>query len=286
MNNVEVLKALAATLTVPASAFTKTTDVSWIDSELGDIAGGTGTGGGGGGGGGDNPSGTRLVSSVYYFESIESGAATYNYEYDSQNRISKITVTGGSQLNRGVWTVTYPSSNTIKYNNPEKYYFDLTKNSQGYVSKYEGNITGTMTKEDHEYENGYLTKSTVTKEMPFVGNLITNITLTWNNGKLDVIENITSGSVNHFKKFTYSYTTIPYKECSVTPWHQRDVFIPPYLSGKISPNLVSSVKEEDSVLGTTTTTYRYETDANGYVTKVHAKINAETEYLLYDVKYK
>jgi hypothetical protein len=222
-------------------------------------------------------SSTRLVSYLFTSERDVSDC-TYNYEYDSQNRLSKITAAGGA--NAGVWNVTYPTASTIRYQNGDKYQL-LTKNSQGYVTNFESNNPMSIT-QVLEYENGYLSKTTT------VAMGITTINnYTWSNGILNVIEQRMSGIV--VKKSTFSYNTTANKECYISPWvtsHQGNWYSPTSFCGKMSPNLASSEAQEMIMMGTTNITYRYETDAQGYVTKVHVKEGSGSESLLYEVRYK
>jgi len=80
----------------------------------------------------DNPNNpkARLVSYVYFAPLENATICEYTYEYDSQNRPTKIKVTGDPAYG-GTWTVTYPDANTMRYsNNP--LYFNYTLNNKGY----------------------------------------------------------------------------------------------------------------------------------------------------------
>jgi hypothetical protein len=55
------------------------------------------------------------------------------------------------------------------------------------------------------------------------------------------------------------------------------------LWGKRTPSLVSSESQSSP---SKTIAYRYETNADGYVTKVYATENSAAEALLYEVRYK
>jgi hypothetical protein len=231
-----------------------------------------------GSGGTDPGTGGRLVA--YLYDGGEAGG-TFNYEYDNQNRLTKITATG--QL-AGVWNVTYPTSNTVRYINANDN-FTFTKNSQGYVTKYEATVKGIKATQDLEYANGYVTKGTSTS----TGLTVTSVYV-WNNGRLDAIENGMPGLTGLLEKITFTYTGTPNKDCYISPWtmsfENGNVFCPPSWVGKISPNLPASKTSQRMMLDTRTITYRYELDSQGYVTKVHAKEGSAAEYLLYEVRYK
>jgi YD repeat-containing protein len=229
----------------------------------------------------DNPTNPTIRLVVYLYDAAE-GSGTYNYEYDNQNRLTKITATGGEHA--GVWTVTYPSSTTARYVNASDNML-FTKNNQGYTVKYEANVKGVKVNQDLEYTDGYLTKTT----NEIAGVTIIN-TYVWSNGKLDALEMRMPLLPTPVEKAIFAYTTTPNKECSISPWtisHDAGNWMcPASWAGKMSPNLVSSKTTERLMMGSSTTTYRYETDEQGYVTKVYAKEGAAAEFLLYEFKYK
>jgi hypothetical protein len=229
----------------------------------------------------DNPANPNMRLVTYLYDGNE-GSGTFNYEYDSQNRLTKITTIGGQFA--GVWTVTYPSSNTARYVNANDNMV-FTKNNQGYVVKYEATMKGVKVNQDLEYTNGNLTKTT---------NEVAGVTLiytySWSNGKLDAVEARMPMLPTIMEKVTFTYNTTPNKEGYISPWtisHEAGNWMcPASWAGKLSPNLVSSKTTERMMMGSSTITYRYETNADGYVTKVHAKEGSAAEYLLYEVKYK
>ncbi len=231
---------------------------------------------------GETPStgGGAGIKLVTYLYDSSDGGGTFNYEYDNQNRLTKITVTGSN--NNGVWNVTYPTSNTIRYVKGNDSFF-FTKNSQGYVTYYEANVLGVKATQNLEYANGYLTKTSAESM-----GLTINQTFVWNSGKLDAIESRSAGLV--IDKITFTYTSRANKEGYISPWTMSEEngnrYCPASWSGKMSPNLVATKTNERFMIGTTTISYRYDINTDGYVTKVYAKENAGAEYLLYEVKYK
>jgi hypothetical protein len=227
------------------------------------------------GGGSNGGSSAGLVTYLY---TSNEGGVTYNYEYDNQNRITKVTISGG--VLAGVMNTTYPSANTIRYDHSSKgYYYILTKGSNGYVTGYEGNLSGFEMKQTLDYVDGFLSKTTTNTGLATVVN-----TYTWSNGRLNTIEYAALGlAVN---KTTFSYGTTPNKESSISPWvtsHLGNTFTPTAFCGKMSPNLVTS---ETWTNPAKSVTYRYETNAEGYVTKVYTNENSAAEALLYEVRYK
>ena len=226
-------------------------------------------GGGDNGGGGDNPSNpsVRLVSSLY---DSRFGEDTYTYTYDSQNRISQISKNNGK-----VYKVTYPSANTIVYDMTDNI-FTLTLNSDGRVIKWQD--AGTVN-QVYEYDNGYFKKHTVT-----AAGIVTQAdTYIWNGNNVDARDRVELTSKS---KTTFTYTTTSNKTCNIAPWSVTSYgswYIPADCWGKRTQYLMSTEKQDNP---STTTTYRYETDKDGYVTKVYTKVDNGAEKLLFEAKYK
>ena len=232
----------------------------------------------------DNPdvSDIRLVS--YLRIDNSDGVATYNYVYDGQNRLTKVTAAGGA--NAGVWTVTYPSANIIRYDNNTNY-MKFTK-TRGYVTKYEAKISGAEVNQVLEYSGGHLVKTINDVEGMSVVN-----TYAWSGDNLSAVEEVMQlppplPSMTT-RKITFSYTATPNKQGYISPWtisHDDGNWIcPAYWAGKMSPNLVSSRTQEVFGMSTTTSTYRYEKDTEDYVTKVYVREDGGAEKLLYEVHY-
>jgi len=233
----------------------------------------------------DNPNNpnVRLVSymyyDAYYHDGISDIIGEYYYEYDNQNRISKITST--KQMS-GIWTVTYPSANTVRYETDGKYYL-LTKNDEGYLINNVLNTNGNTVTENFEYENGYLKKSTgKISQFTIINNYY------WSNGKLDKIDEDVTYNPALNSKSTFSYGTTPNEETNISPWTtscQGYWLYPSYWTGKKSPNLMSSEIRETKDK-TWHINYRYVFDTDGYVTKVFAQADDDQERLICEVKYK
>jgi len=213
-------------------------------------------------------------------------AVRYYYEYDNLNRLSKVTATEYADFNGDgedeegmswVHIITYPSANTIYYDCGDDKTI-LTLNNEGKMIKcVNGNRTDMF-----EYEDEYL------KKLTNIRNSIdtSEYNYFWNNGKIDsmVCEYRRYDSKSTFTA-TYTYSSVPYKECSISPWefpNFGNVFSSRLL-GKNTPYLLSSEIFDDGE----TINYRYETDAEGYVTKVYRENNKiDGERLYFEVKYK
>ena len=196
----------------------------------------------------------KLVSRI----TLSEYGRTADFTYDAQNRLSSIDFVGQT-----IVPITYPTANTMRaVYEGEEWGYNL--NNDGYITNMfvDGENLGAL-----EYENGYLKK-------------IVNDIYTWEDGNLKSI----SGGYS----MTYTYSTIPYKAISiapflVTPWMDDELhgFFPSVCFGKKSKYLVASETYNGQ-----RTDYRYELDANGYVTKIYKKIDGGTEKLLCEIKYK
>jgi hypothetical protein len=212
--------------------------------------GGGGTNGGGTGGGGTGNGNSNLVSRI-----ILDGDETFDYTYDAQNRVTAIKLDGEPFL-----TFTY-TSNTVRVGGEGSLGEVYTLNSDGSASKCE--ISSEKYTENFEYENGYLKKITTSEGRTF--------NCTWSDGNLVSVGNV-----------TYTYGTDLYKEANVTPytpliWGEINDCYPSAWRGKRSKNLPTAEGDE---------TYRYETNANGYVTKVYTRYKGGKEELLWEIQYK
>jgi hypothetical protein len=213
------------------------------------------------GGGGSQT--VKLVSTLY---DSRFGGATYQYEYDTQNRITKIT--SGSEVN----TVTYPNSSSVSYNMSGTGILTLTLNSSGYVTNW-SHLGMTQT---YEYEDGYLKKH-------IAQTAGVTMNYQWNNNGV-VSRTHVQGSTT--TTYTFAYTTTPNKASNIAPWSVSSFgswYIPADYWGKRTQSLMSSEVQSNP---SSTTTYRYETDSDGFVTKVYSKENSNPESLLFEVTYK
>ena len=217
---------------------------------------------------GNNTGTSNLVSKVL-LSGGEDG--TFEYHYDNQNRITSITFNGNAYM-----TITYPDANTIRIDVGGDFSFIFTKNNDGYVTKYGyifNNLGITPLAETFEYENGYLKKYEYESgEYSDYG----YFHCVWENANL-----ISDG------KNSYSYGTTLFKETNIAPYFNfayipfyGQIPIPISWFGKTSKNLMETLtytEGEDAYISS----YTYETNAEGYVTKVFN--NGELEY---EIKYK
>ena len=206
-----------------------------------------------------------LVSRILLY-----GEIPYDFTYDAQNRLSSI------DFGYTVVPITYPSANTMVAIFLEKE-FVFTLNNDGNIVK--------MRDPDgyeylYEYKNGYLVKAT---EGSWETNWI------WENENLISVPWEGGGE-------TYTYSTILSKETNIAPWTTPMLlicghgdafytFFPAIYFGKSSKYLVSSAIRDDDQRE-----YRYETNADGYVTKVYEpRVDDDGntwENLLYEIQYK
>jgi hypothetical protein len=210
---------------------------------------------------GETPTYIALVSRILFY-----GVAPYDFTYDTQNRVTSIS---GSESSI---PITYPSANTmVAIFEGEEWIFTL--NSDGHIVKmrYPDGYEQT-----YEYEYGYLKKG---EDVDWI----------WENGNLVSVPWEGGGE-------TYTYSTILSKETNIAPWTTPMLlicghgeafyrFFPSTYFGKSSKYLVSSVTRDDNQRE-----YRYETNADGYVTKVYqpwVDDDGNTwENLLYEIQYK
>ena len=197
--------------------------------------------GGGGSGGGGGTSG--LVSRINFDD-----GSFIDYKYDSQNRLISAVMNNNETLS----TLTYPSANKVEaVLEGEKWVFTL--NGEGCVTKAQGEEYDWL----YEYENGYLTKTT---------QIWGGSVLDWESGNLKLISEQDGPNTE-----TYSYGSTPNKETSISAWASPLIEVwsyqlPSAFFGKKSQNLATSNTYSNGSV-TTTTTYSYVTNTNGYVTK-------------------
>jgi len=201
------------------------------------------------------PSNPALVSRI-----LLGGDIPIDFIYDAQNQLSSIN------FGYTVVQLTYPSANTLlAIFEGEEWVFTL--NNDGHIIKMEYPGGGGVL---YEYENGYLKKSEG------------YIDYVWENGNLKSVQWESFG-------FTFSYNTIHSKETNIAPWTTPMLsvggfnegfyaYFPSAFFGKSSKNLVSSANDIN---------FRYETNADGYVTKVYQQeVDELEEYLMYEIQYK
>ena len=200
---------------------------------------------------------SNLVSRILFY-----GSVPYDFTYDTQNRITLISRPGGSI------PITYPSANTmVAIHDGEEWVFTLNNDGHIVKMKYPDGYEQT-----YEYENGYLKKG---EDVDWI----------WENGNLISVSWEGGGA-------TYTYNTILSKETNIAPWTTPMLlicgygeafytFFPSSFFGKSSKYLLSSAIHNGSQ-----TNFRYETNANGYVTEVYYSFVGGEESLMYKVQYK
>jgi transglutaminase/protease-like cytokinesis protein 3 len=190
---------------------------------------------------------------------------TITFMYDAQNRLSSVNWGGDNG------TISYPSNNSIRVIMWGSEYM-FTLNNDGYIVKccVEGECW------NYEYENGYL-KREVYDDGGYIN-------YTWENGNLKSRQDSDGYST------TYTYGATPYKKANIAPYslppssllEEGDMMIyfilPEAYFGKRSKNLLTSVS-------TYNTKYRYQTNSDGYVTKVYSDWG-EGEELRFEIRYK
>ena len=219
----------------------------------------------------------RLVSSIDFVGSDY----TARYEYDTRNRLIKI---GDAYAN-----YTYPSAKTIVITKNTGDVDTLTLNKEGNVVSAVYNKDNTTT---YTYFNGFLTK------IETVGGRSNHTsTLTWDNGN---IRTIGSSSSNSWETYTFEYDSTLNKSTSLDIFFLAagNIKIKGDLSfglfGKSCQYLPSKVMFKDKYRfgasdNTYVTTYRYETDSDGYVTNIYVKDERShdaEERLRYIIEYK
>jgi len=222
----------------------------------------------------DNPNtgNSNIVSRLICYNVFEGGKVTIDYTYDNQNRPSKINFNGNSWM-----SFSYPSTDKIQIGENGTT-LTFTLNNDGYVIKTDVDYDGSL----YEYLNGYLQKEIIE------GKYGSSTHFTWGNSNLlSVICEDWEGKID---TTTYSYGTLPNKESNIAPWSPPTfedfglfLVLPSNWFGKTSKNLVSSMNYNDSW----GESYRYETNSNGYVTKVYTtSIKSGTESLKFEIQYK
>ena len=217
----------------------------------------------------DNP---VLVSSIHCYY-----CASADFDYDEQNRLSSIRYEDGTLI-----PITYPSANTIVAIVPDPIYggeYVFTLNNDGRIVKIK---RPDGFEEFYEYENGYLKKGGAGVAI-----------CTWENGNLKSIL-----FEDYDDTFTYSYSATLSKVPNIAPWTTPMAiigdggenfyhFFPSAYFGKSSKNLVASEIRNDIIENS----YRYETNADGYVTKIYntmtwIETGQTVEYLWCEIEYK
>ena len=211
----------------------------------------------------------------------------YEFDYDAKNRISKIKIFWHS--NNYTITYSYPTANTIVVSNIDESETTYTLNKDGYLTSYlNENIT---------YANGCLQKSEeVSKDY-----IATN-TWIWKNGNIETkstemkyFNNDKSGQ-NWSSTYICEYGTTLNKPVSIEFVHGfiiTNLGIIPYgWFGKSTLNMPEKFVYSKENITHPHKSYRYETDKDGYVTKIYrtnyhgSEEDVEDEELIAAIQYK
>lgn len=233
------------------------------------------------------PDMVRLVSRIDYYLDSDGNATemvdrTYEFRYDGQKRITEMVETdkNGNRLSS---IIHYPAENIMVVADSIIY----TLNNDGSITSLSMNdqLMQTCT-----YTNGYLQKREYYSKLDIAGKttpVTTSETCTWENGNITTMVNeylFYTDPPNLISSITtYEYSVMPNKPCS---WDfGRLMGIPRGWYGKSALNLPSkaSTQNEDGLEDVTT--YRYETDADGYPVKIFVQKNNDSEALGAVIEY-
>ena len=229
------------------------------------------------------PTTVRLVKSVDF-----GNGEFYEFEYDAKNRITKMINSEGNA------TYSYPNANTIVVTFGSETE-TRSLNSDGSLSSHFGEKNIPLI-----YDNGYLQKMMGTNEdVPTnfpdgQGGTVSAITTyTWENKnmtkRVSDIKYSSAPQHNYTRTYIYEYGILPNKATSIDLYFSftgQGLGPVPYgLLGKSTTNFptkctIKRVGETDIVR-----TFRYETDTNGYVTKMYESYNGGKESMV-DIQYK
>ena len=213
------------------------------------------------------PTDLKLVKRIDEFESDTASVAysSTSFEYDSENRLVKILSNGGAAITSIVY-----AANTVRIDFPWDESVTYSLNSAGYVED-----SGTET---WSYDgNGYLSRQQNKSDAESYNSY------TWQNGNLKsyVCKSVLPNDSHYITEtISVEYGALLNKNCGIdlaqfvaVAGLNGSSYAPIYdLFGKSVKNLPSraEVQPWDGIF-----TYSYETDANGYITK----ITAGTQYI-------
>ena len=223
--------------------------------------------------GGDETTTVRLIKQIKLFGD-EGEEFSLDISYNSQDsRIIEIIASGGDIV-YSTTTYTYPSENTmiwkVEYEDGDEFNENITFNSDGSIASF---ADGTS---PIKYSNGYLQE--------IEESLGSGKKYTWDNENIKTMEE--SGT------YTLEYGALLNKPISIDIVHCLLIVDDMYPMawgwlGKSTKNLpvkvsyaVEGYPEDNEVK-----VYRYETDSEGYITKIHQRINNGVEELMLAVKY-
>ena len=224
----------------------------------------------------------RLVKEVVFFND----EYIVEYDYDAQNRITKISGVGygGSYMS----TFSYPSVNTM--------FVHSSDGTETIMLNNDGSIR-LNGEESYTYVNGYLQKEewSWNPNSGYEGDIATATrTYTWENENItkyvyDLQYSVTS-EYNRTWTGIHEYGELPNKATSIDFGHfllQGDGI--PYPPHGWWGKSIAKLPTKASVMGDgrlVLVSYRYETDAEGYITKVYQTWDGKAEELWISIHYK
>jgi hypothetical protein len=247
------------------------------------------------------PEEVRKISRIDEFNAEQQKVESVAFTYDAQGRIEEIAIDylyaespdwewkeRYSYPDAGTLVITYFGDTNYDgiINSDDNYVETASLNESGYMVSLKGNVTDRESK--FTYTDGYLTKTqTINKETE---KYYKYIAYEWQDGCLASWQNRdTDGQKGDLYTYTYG-SKIQNKPCSIDLlWLiTEEIIQPSNLLGKNSQYLpdAGAFRDEKGVYDDVTTTYRYERDDNGYVTKIFKKTEGDdTERLKYQLTY-
>jgi hypothetical protein len=248
------------------------------------------------------PDNVRKISRIDRYNDEQKKMASSAITYDAQGRIAKIATDYPLQEDPD-WvrseSYSYPDAKTVvityfgdtngdgRIDDQDDYVETATLNESGYMASLKGSeLVDTETR--FAYTEKYLTKVLTTNTYACTN--FKYIAYEWNDGSLAPCQNRdVSGWKGNLYAYAYDSKTLN-QPCSIDLfWLVTDEDMNPLnLLGKSSQYLpdTESVQAEDGLYKAVLTTYRYEKDGDGYVTKIFEKSkDDESERLKYQLTY-
>jgi len=229
----------------------------------------------------------KLVSRIIRFDGSSDAINIFDYEYDNQNRIKNFKYEDAKAIDFFCnFNYNYSKKNKIAIEG----YGTMTITDTINLNK-----DGTI-KDNYTYENGYLKTAN--------GGL-TKHTYSWENGYIKTIfvdYRDIDGEDHYETVATFEYG-INNKPCSIDLfWLPINFPVKSYFFhigdnffhnagrfGKVPDRLISSISTVTTKNGIQTETsnvvYTYNTDTDGYITKVYVSTNGKPSKLLYEIEY-
>jgi hypothetical protein len=247
------------------------------------------------------PEEVRKISRIDEFNAEQRKVESAAFTYDAQGRMAEIAIDYLYDAeNPGIWKerYSYPDAGTVVItyfgdtnydgiiDSNDNYVETAILNESGYMVSLKGNASDRELK--FTYTEGYLTKiQAIDKDTE---KYYEYIAYKWQDGCLASWQNRdTDGHEGDVYTYAYNSKTLN-KPCSIDLlWLITEEEIKPLnLLGKYSQYLpdTGAFRDENGHFDDVTTTFRYERDGNGYVTKIFKKREGEdTESLRYQLTY-